>query len=168
MVISKTKCKSLRSLRDPAILTFNTATLVSCPDPTPKRGRGSGTLWAVPWSCWLNSYMIYGGIMQSLVILATCTCTLILAVSISHISKHKPAIWLVVPDPELSSQQNQETAWIVPDPLPRLGVGSGHETTATCIMYYTRTHPPHQRSEYRACPLIKSAPFRLQCLASLY
>ena len=66
------------------------------------------------------------GIRQSLVILATCTCTLILAVSVSHMSEHKPAIWLVVPDSELLSQQNQETAWIVPDPLPFLGVGSGH------------------------------------------
>ena len=35
---------------------------------------------------------------------------------------------MVVPDPELLSQQNQKTAQIVPDPFPHLGVGSGYET----------------------------------------
>ena len=62
------------------------------------------------------------------VIFATCTCTLILAVNVSHMPNCKPAIWLVVQDPELSSQQNQETAQRVPDPFPFLGMGSGHKT----------------------------------------
>ena len=34
--------------------------LVLCPDPIPKRGKGSGTIRAVPCSCWLNSYMTFG------------------------------------------------------------------------------------------------------------
>ena len=39
--------------------TFPTLTTsVLCPDPTPKRAKGHGTL---PWSCWLNSYAIFEG-----------------------------------------------------------------------------------------------------------
>ena len=85
-------------------------------------------------ACFLFFFLFFfffgggGGIMQSLIILATCMCTLILAVSVSHMSECKPATWLVVLDPELSNQQNQETARIVPAPFPLLGVGSGHET----------------------------------------
>ena len=41
---------------------------------------------------------------------------------------HMPAIWLVVQDPELSSQQKQELGQSVPDPFPREGVGSGDKT----------------------------------------
>ena len=45
-----------------------------------------------------------------------------------HMKNHMPRIWLVVQDPELSSQQNQGMAWSVPDPFPSLRVGSGNET----------------------------------------
>ena len=71
--------------------------------------------------------------MQSLVILATCTCTLIVVVNVNHKFERKPAIRLVVPDPELSSQQNQETARMVIDPFPLLGVGSGYETVRAIV-----------------------------------
>ena len=37
-------------------------------------------------------------------------------------------MWLVVQDPELSSQQKQKKAQSVPDPFPREGVGSGDKT----------------------------------------
>ena len=38
--------------------------------------------------------------------------------NLSHMLDCKPAIRLIVPDPELSSQQDQETAKRVPDPFP--------------------------------------------------
>ena len=68
-------------------------------DPTPKKVKGSGTLWAIPWFCWLNSHMILGNYYATFKILATQMCTLILAVNVSD---HKPTIWLVVQDHELS------------------------------------------------------------------
>ena len=72
--------------------------LVLCPDPTLKRGRG---IWHyLSHFLVLLTHQLYdlffffwggGGIMQSLIILATCMCTLILAVSVSHMSECKPA-----------------------------------------------------------------------------
>ena len=46
---------------------------------------------------------------------------------------HMPAIWLVVQDPGLSSQQKQEMAWSVPHPFPHEGVESGDETTTFMV-----------------------------------
>ena len=67
-------------------------------------------------------------------ILATCTCTLI---SVSHMSEHKPAIWFVVPNPELhgsnSACQTLFPAW---------GWGLGTSRRLLWIRLLEETHPP--------------------------
>ena len=63
--------------------------------------------------------MIFG---ESSVILATCTCELILAVRVCHIQTCN-----LIGSSELSSQQNQETAQRVSDPFPLLSVESAWE-----------------------------------------
>ena len=61
--------------------------LVLCPDPTPKRGRGSGAIRAVRWFCCLNSYMTFGGYYTLISNFSHLHSTLILVVSVikSHV-----------------------------------------------------------------------------------
>ena len=61
-----------------------------------------------------------------------------------HMKNHMPRIWLVVQDPELSSQKkNQGMARSVPDPFPSARMGSGNETTCSLIPrhYSQLIHP---------------------------
>ena len=84
--------------------------------PHPQEGKRVWRYSSRSWSCWLQQLydfcQVLGGIMQSLVILATCTCTLIwshgAAVQCTCICKSH--VWTQtcnligsrVPDPELS------------------------------------------------------------------
>ena len=56
-------------------------------------------------------------IMQHYVIIDLC-----------HMKSHMPEIWLVVKDPKLLSQKNNEMAQSVPDPSSGEGVGSANKT----------------------------------------
>ena len=108
--------------------------LVSFPDPTPTRGKGSGVLRAISWASRMqNRHVILIIVMATHCLVCGSRmqqhCGLICAAgALSHEKSH--AVNLIgAPEIRTATSSSPRNRSKYTKPLPRVGVGSGTETT---------------------------------------